>query len=125
MLLWAVVASPRAHPYHKLSIGQKQLAAREQLAEPPVACPSDCGTRLQPADLLAHVEERCPGPRPPGPGSIWVDWRGALRTGVKPMTLHDWVQRGEVRAIGPRQDRKYLLRDLVSRVARRRIDRRR
>jgi hypothetical protein len=120
-----MVASPRANPYHRLSIAGKQAAAREQLAEPPMSCPSDCGTRLQPADVLPHLKERCPGPRPPGPGSTWVDWRGAIATGVPPVTLHDWVRRGAVRVIGPRQSQKYLLRDLVSKVAIRRLSRRR
>lgn len=115
----------RPSAYHLMNPAEKEAYQQVRLAEPPVPCPSDCGTTVMPSDLLAHVDGRCPGPRPPGPSSIWVDWRGALMTGVKPMTLHDWVKRGEVRSIGPRQDRKYLLRDLVSRVAVRRLGRRR
>lgn len=112
-----MVASPRPSAYHLMSIGEKQAAAREQVAEPPIACPRDCGTRLMPADVLTHVADRCPGPKPPGPGSMWVDHAAALRLGVDRMTLSRWARRGEVRRIGPRGDGKYLLRDLVTRVA--------
>ena len=120
-----MVSSPRAHPYHLLSVAEKQAVAREQLVEPPIACPRDCGTRVMPADLPQHVAERCPGPKPPGPGSMWVDHASALRLGVDRMTLSRWVKRGEVRRIGSRGDGKYLLRDLVTRVAIRQHGRRR
>lgn len=115
----------RPSEYHKLSVAEKQAVAQERLVEPPLSCPRDCGTRVMPADLPQHVAERCPGPKPPGPGSMWVDHAQALKLGVDRVTLHRWVQRGEVRRIGARGDGKYLLRDLVQRVAVRRPGHRR
>lgn len=108
-----------------MSIGEKQAAAREQLAEPPMPCPSDCGTTVMPAELLRHVAERCPGPRPPGQAAKWIGWREAIAQGVPPRTLANWANDGRVRFRGGRQDRQYLLRDLAFNLARRRVGRRR
>lgn len=120
-----MVASPRPAAYHLMSIAEKQAAARAQVAEPPVACPVDCGTKVAPADLLGHIAERCPGPADPGPAAAWVDRRAAEEMGVPPQTLHYWAKRGLVRTRGQPMDRKYLLRDLARRVVSRRLERRR
>ena len=45
--------------------------------------------------------------------------------GVNRQTLTRWVQRGDVRFFGERQDRRYLLRDLAVKIAQRRGFRRR
>lgn len=55
-------------PYHELSFDAKEQHQRDQLREPAVACPADCGTQVQPSDLLQHAAERCPGPRQPARG---------------------------------------------------------
>ena len=122
-----MVASPRPNAYHLLSIAGKQAAAREQLAEPPIACPGDCGTRLMPGDLLRHLAERCPGASEPGPAAKWIAWRDALAIAddVPRRTLAFWASNGDVRTRGDRGDRQYLLRDLALRVALRRLARRR
>lgn len=102
--------------YQSLSIAQKQAADIARVREPPVTCPS-CETRTTPADLLAHVAHRCPGPRDPGPAAVWVGWRDATRLGILPPRLTRMVARGEVRVRGERGDRRYLLRDLAIHVA--------
>jgi len=119
-----MVASPRPSAYHLMSIGEKQAAAREQVAEPPVRCPG-CGTATTPADLVGHLEQRCESAREPGPASSWVDRKAAEALGVPPQTLHYWAKRGLVRTRGAPMDRKYLFRDLARRVVIRRLDRRR
>lgn len=78
-----------------------------------------------PADLLAHVDQRCTGPRDPGPGARWVTHREALAMGVPRATLSFWTRNKQVRFVGGRQDRKYLYRDLAVKVAQRRGFRRR
>jgi len=113
-----------AAPYHKLSIGEKQAYAREVAREQAVRCPV-CETALMPADLLVHIAERCTGQREPGPGAKWVTWREAIMMGVPGKTLARWAERGFVRFIGTRQDRKYLLRDLALKIAQRNGFRRR
>ncbi len=108
-----------------MTLAEKQARFQRSLqpSEPPVACPS-CGTSCTPSDLLAHLA-RCEGRREPGPGSRWLSWREALATGVPRATLGRWISRGEVRARGEVQDRRYLLRDLALRIARKRAERRR
>lgn len=106
--------------YHKLSIGEKRTVALERQRESALACPV-CDTQVMPEDLLAHLDQRCTGPRDPGPGSKWVDWRGAIALGVPERTLKRWVQAKHVRYRGGRGDRSYLRRDLVKRLALRRI----
>jgi hypothetical protein len=108
-----------------MSIGAKQAMARELVAEPPMACPADCGVTVTPADLQTHIAERCPGPREPGPAAGWVDRQAAVALGVPPRTLSYWARTGKVRSRGAPMDRKYLLRDLARRVVIRRLDRRR
>lgn len=112
-----------ASRYHLMSAAEKR-AASLSVREPAVTCP-DCDTQVMPADLLAHLEHRCPGPREPGPSSKWVTWREALALGVPKMTLSDWVRRGRVRMRGERGDRRYLLRDLSLRIVHWRSGRRR
>jgi len=109
--------------YHRLSIAQKQAMALSSAREPSVACPS-CGTQVMPADLLAHVGQRCAGPREAGPGAKWVNWREA-RAIVPERTLVRWVERGFIRVRGDRGDRQYLYRDLAVRVSQLRGFRRR
>lgn len=112
--------------YRRLSVGAKQVAHRERMREPAVACPR-CDAQTPPADLLRHVET-CAGPRDPHPLSRWITWSEALDLGVRPRTLSGWVQRGWVRsrirarAEGPASRgrparRVYLLRDVTKRVA--------
>lgn len=127
MLPWAVVASPRPSAYHLMTIGEKQAAARGQLAEPPVACPGDCGTRVMPADLPNHLADRCPGAGEPGPAAKWLTLSEAqaVAPGVPRSTLTFWARNGYVRKRGGRGDRQYLLRDLVRRAGIRSLDRRR
>ncbi len=111
--------------YHRLSVADKLAYAAGQQREPAVACPADCGVQVQPLDLLGHLEQRCPGPREPGPGANWVDLQTAVAAGVPRETLRYWARTGRVRTRGARPDTKYLLRDLVRRVVIRRLDRRR
>lgn len=103
--------SPRPAAYHKLPIAQKRAMAYAAQREPAVACPR-CDAQVMPADLLAHVEHRCTGPREPGPTAKWVTWREALVFAPK-RTLLRWVRQGRVRHRGRRLDRQYLYRDLV------------
>lgn len=107
-----------------MSIAQKQAAAQGGMSEPTIACPS-CDTQTTPRDLPAHMAERCPGPRPPGPRSTWVPFRDAVAAGVPRATLSRWTHRGQVRSRGDvRGDREYMLRDLAMMLAQRRIRRR-
>ncbi len=110
--------------YHRLSIGQKQAEALSRARENPVTCP-ECDARVMPTDLLAHMECRCPGKREPAPGSKWIGHREAMVLGVPRATLSFWTKSGQVRFLGERQDRRYLLRDLAMKIAQRRGFRRR
>lgn len=110
--------SPRPAEYHRLPIAQKRALAAATQREPAVACPS-CDTQVMPADLLAHIEQRCEGPREPGPGAKWVTYREAIALGVPEATFVRWVQRGFVRYTGEVQDRRYLLRDLAIKISQR------
>lgn len=112
-----------SNPYHRMSLQEKQAEVLVRAREPAVACPS-CDTQVMPADLLAHVEQRCAGRRDPTLGSKWVSWREA-RALVPHRTLIRWVDRGVVRVRGDRGDRQYLYRDLATRVAQLRGFRRR
>lgn len=114
-----------ASRYHLMSAAEKRAGSLATVREPAVTCPS-CDTQLMPADLLAHLEQRCAGPREPGPGAKWINWREAIGiNGVTPMRLSRWARNGHVRFVGERQDRKYLHRDLAVRVANMRGFRRR
>jgi hypothetical protein len=113
--------------YHRLSIAAKQALHRKQMRESSVTCPS-CETHTMAGELLEHMAERCLGPegRPePHAGAQWISWRQAMRLGVPRWTLSRWAQAGEVRFLGERQDRKYLMRDVAIRMAQRKADRRR
>lgn len=87
-----------ANPYHRLSVEAKIAYANAHLVEPPLRCPA-CMTALQPADLLGHLDTRCPGQPAPGPASRWIPHREAIRL-VPRGTLHHWASRGVVRARG-------------------------
>jgi len=115
---------PSAPSYQRLSIAEKRAVDLERVREPAVTCPR-CDTHVLPADLLAHMERRCAGPREPGPGARWIPHRDVLAMGVPRATLSFWANRGFVRFTGDRQDRKYLYRDLALKVAQRRGFRRR
>ncbi len=110
--------------YHRLPIAQKRAEAISAVREQAVSCPR-CDTRVMPVDLIAHYDERCPGPREPGPGAKWVTHREAMALGVPRATLSFWTQSSQVRFLGERQDRKYLYRDLALKIAQRRGFRRR
>jgi hypothetical protein len=110
--------------YHRMPIAQKRTVALARAREPSVTCQA-CDTQVMPVDLLAHLAERCPGPREPGPGAKWVSWREARGMGVPAMTLSRWASKGFVRFTGGRQDRRYLLRDLALKIAQRKGFRRR
>jgi hypothetical protein len=104
--------------YHRMTVAEKQAYQRGRIREPAVVCPT-CETQLAPADLPAHVAQRCPGRREPHPAAAWVTWREALQlVGVRG-TLAGWVRRGLVRTKGEVQDRRYLLRDLTKLLAER------
>lgn len=116
--------SPRPHAYHLLPIAQKRALAAASQREPAVACPR-CDTQVMPADLLAHLEQRCTGQREPGPGARWVSARDPIVRNVPKATRSYWVERGFVRVRGGTMDREYLLRDLAKRIAIRESFRRR
>lgn len=111
--------------YHKLSLSQKQGLVRSNEREDSVPCPH-CDTKLTAADLIAHVETRCPGqlPAPPARGR-YVSWREARAMGVAATTLSFWARTRQVRYQGDRMDRRYLLRDLALKIAQRHGFRRR
>lgn len=104
--------------YTRMSVGEKQAHHRDQMREPPIACPL-CETQTTVADLVQHVEARCPEARSPGrrephPRSKWIGYREALVLGGVPKaTLSRWVKLGRVRVRSPGDRRQYLLRDLV------------
>lgn len=106
--------------YHRMSVAEKRATAIAGQREQSVACPN-CDTQVMPDDLLAHMDQRCTGPREPGPGSKWVNWQNALAMGVPVRTMTRWVRAKHVRFRGGRGDRMYLRRDLVKRLALRRI----
>jgi hypothetical protein len=107
-------------PYHRMSIVEKRNKALATAREPSVTCPQ-CDTQVMPVDLLAHLRERCSGPRDPGPGAQWLTWGEALEmlklANIPPVAMSRWVNRLEIRFRGERGDRLYLLRDLVLKVA--------
>jgi hypothetical protein len=102
--------------YHRMSIAAKQALHRERMREPAVTCPV-CETQTTAAELLEHVETRCPGPREPNPNASWITWRQALAMGVPRVTMNRWVTSGLVRVRSELQAREYLLRDLALLVA--------
>lgn len=110
--------------YHRMSIAQKQAHARERMREPAVTCPV-CETQTTAADLLVHLDTRCPGPREPNPNASWISWRQALALGVPRATMNWWVTNGLVHVRGELQDRQYLLRDVVLKLAARKHRQRR
>ena len=110
---------PHAHRFGLLSVREKELVQRDRMREPAVVCPH-CETQTTVADLLTHVEERCPGARAPHQLSRWVTWTEAKRLGVPEPTLSRWINRGLVRSRPAGEQRKYLLRDLALRLAQRR-----
>jgi hypothetical protein len=114
----------RVKSYQRLSLAEKRAEDLSRVRETAVTCPS-CDTQVMPADLLAHIEQRCPGPREPGPGAKWVNHREALGMGVSRATLSYWTRTKKVRFLGERQDRRYLMRDLALSIAHRRRGRRR
>ena len=116
--------TPRSAAYHLLSIREKQAASLATAREPAVSCPT-CDTQVTPTDLPAHVRERCTGPREPGPGARWIGWREGMALGVPATTLSFWARTGQVRYLGGRMDRRYLLRDLAVKIAQRHGFRRR
>lgn len=113
-----------ASAYHTMSIAEKRALSTANVREAAIPCPS-CLTQVMPADLLAHVQQRCSGPREPGPGSKWVTFREVRAHGVPKQTLTDWVKTGKVRRRGSRVDYEYLWRDLVVLIAERLLERRR
>jgi hypothetical protein len=105
-----------AHEYGSMPIAEKRTAAIARVREPAVTCPI-CDMQVMPTDLLAHLQQRCDGPREPGPSAKWVNWKGALAMGISTCTLKRWVRKGHVRSRGGRGDRLYLVRDLAVRIA--------
>lgn len=107
--------------YRAGGIQAKQRMVLERAREQPCRCPG-CEAALDPADLLAHVEQRCAGPREVHPHARWLTWKEAYRL-VPRATLRAWVRRKVVRVDGPPRARRYLLRDVVQALAVRRIAR--
>lgn len=99
-----------------MGIAEKQALTLERAREPSVSCPT-CGTQTTAADLLAHVAQRCPGPRDPHPSAQWIKWADAMRLGIPKATMNKWVSLRYVRVRGEIQDRQYLLRDVAVRFA--------
>ena len=99
-----------------MSLSEKQVYARLRICEPVVTSPV-CETQTAVAELLAHLAARCAGRRPPSPHSSWLSWCEALALGAPRATMARWVSRGEVRVRGEQQDRQYLMRDVVLRLA--------
>jgi hypothetical protein len=112
----------RATSYQQLSIADKRRQDLAKMREPAITCPV-CDTQVMPVDLLSHLE-RCERGREPGPGAKWITWKDAIAL-VPSRTLKRWVRRGHVRFKGGRGDRLYLARDLIVRVAQRKVSRRR
>lgn len=107
--------SPRPNRYHLLSIAEKRTEALTNARENPITC-QECDMRVMPADLISHMESRCPGPSAPAPGSRWLSGREARAIGVAKSTLSFWANRGFVRVSGEGMDRRYLERDLVKSI---------
>jgi hypothetical protein len=122
--VYSMPSVPNGKTYQRLSLAEKQALQRERMREPAVTCPV-CETQTTAADLLEHIETRCPGPREPNPSASWVSWRQAVAMGVPRETMFRWARQGLVRFRGERQDRRYLLRDLAVSLARRRAQQRR
>lgn len=114
----------RPTSYQRLSIIEKRALDVSRVREQPIACP-ECGVGVMPEELLAHLGKRCEGQKAPGPRAKWVTWPEARALGVPRQTLARWVAHGFVRFVGEPQSRKYLLRDLVIRIAQRNGFRRR
>lgn len=102
--------------YHRMSLADKQAHSRRTQAEPSVVCPI-CEVQTTARDLLDHQAKRCTGQRDPHPCSAWVSWPEAIALGVTKWTLSRWVTAGDVRMRGEIQCRRYLLRDIVTRMA--------
>lgn len=111
-----------AKSYARMSVAEKTSYARGQMREPSISCPI-CETQTTVGDLLEHLGTRCQGRREPHPLSDWISWAECLALGVRPATLHRWVRSGTVRSRGERDHRQYLRRDVVARLALRRVER--
>lgn len=111
----AGVSNPRS--YHRLSVSEKQSRSRLAMYEPPIACPY-CDTQTTVADLLRHVDSRCPSSSEIHPLSRWLSRREVFELGVPRHLLRRWVAKGLVRVRDHRK--RYLQRDLVRLVALRR-----
>ncbi len=113
-----------ASAYHLMSAAEKRVVALS-VREPATTCRA-CGIQVMPADLLAHIDQRCPGLREPGQGSKWVTHAEALALGVARQRLSYWARHALVRTrIADDGYRLYLHRDLVDRIAERKLSRRR
>lgn len=110
--------------YQKLSIAEKRALDLSRAREPAVTCPL-CDIQVMRADLLGHLDGRCPGRREPGPGAKWLTRREAMALGVPRRTLARWVSKGHVRWKAGPVCRLYLEGDLVDQLAPRRGARRR
>ena len=115
---------PKPAAYHLMTMQEKAARSLGQVRDASVRCPQ-CEMSVMPADLLAHIEQRCAGRPEPGAGAKWVNARDAIVRRVPKGTLSYWVQQGFVRARGGQMDREYLLGDLALRIARWRGFRRR
>ena len=105
-----------ADDYRKLSIADKNRLALSRARDAAVRC-RNCDMQVMPADLVAHLEQRCAGRPEPGPGAKWVSARDAIVRRVPKATLSYWAKQGFVRTRGSRMDREYLLGDLAQRVS--------
>lgn len=114
--------SKLAGSYQRLSLAEKQALQRERMREPAVTCPV-CETQTASVDLLGHLQTRCPGPREPNPASKWVTLAEAIALGAPRPTIFRWARRGMVRTQGSWRGRRYLLRDVALRLARRQLAR--
>lgn len=105
----------RPSPYHLLSAAGKVRYASERMREPAMHCPR-CDAAVLPAELIAHLRERCVLPDP-HPRSAWITLPEACNAGVSVETLCTWARAGIVRMKGPKRKRLYLYRDIVRMIA--------
>ena len=107
--------------YRELSAPEKRAEALKRIREPGVVCPV-CEAKCDAADLVAHVEQRCTGPREPHEHARWITTAEALELGASRRTLYRWAEANRLRTRLVRGERQYLLRDVARRLAELRAD---
>ena len=96
--------------YRRMTVVQKHEYSR--LFEPPMRCVV-CEMAVQPDDLLAHVDGRCPGRPEPHRRSRWLTLKDASRIGPTQRTVLRLAARKEIRTKGEKGHTRYLMRDIA------------